>query len=106
MILEVILIFPLYAGIFILIFRFRRIIKAMTELNEIFFAMPSEGDDRLTAQHDPVGHEVTRSACRLSKVEKREEVALAALLFGRQSHHTFLTNFSPVTVSTLGRVGR
>ena len=46
MILEVLLIFPLYAaGIFILFFRFRRIIKAMTEIDEIFSAMSSEDDE-------------------------------------------------------------
>ena len=45
MILEVLLIFPLYAGIFVLFFRFRRIIKAMTEIDEIFSAMSSEDDE-------------------------------------------------------------
>ena len=45
MILEALLIFPLYAGIFVLIFRFRRIIKAMTEIDEIFSAMSSEDDE-------------------------------------------------------------
>ena len=42
MIFEVLLIVPLYAGIFALIFRFHRTIKAMTELNEIFFEGPAE----------------------------------------------------------------
>ena len=46
MILEVLLIFPLYAGIFVLFFRFRRIIKAMTEIDEIFSALSSEDDDK------------------------------------------------------------
>ena len=45
MILEVLLIFPLYAGIFVLFFRFRRIIKAMTEIDEIFSALSSEDDE-------------------------------------------------------------
>ena len=42
MILEVLLIFPLYVGIFALYFRFRFLIKTMTELNEIFSDMFSE----------------------------------------------------------------
>ena len=45
MILEVLLIFPLYAGIFVLFFRFRRIIKAMTEIDEIFSALSSDDDE-------------------------------------------------------------
>ena len=45
MILEVLLIFPLYAGIFILFFRFLFVIKAMTEIDEIFSAMSSEDDE-------------------------------------------------------------
>ena len=44
MILEVLLIFPLYAGIFVLFFRFRRTIKAMTAINEIFFEEVSKRD--------------------------------------------------------------
>ena len=42
MIFQVLLILPLYVGIFALFFRFRRIIKAMTEIDEIFSAMSSE----------------------------------------------------------------
>ena len=41
MIIELLLIFS-HVGIFALFFRFRRIIKAMTEINEIFSAMSSE----------------------------------------------------------------
>ena len=42
MIFQVLLIFPLYVGIFALFFRFRFLIKTMTELNEIFSDMFSE----------------------------------------------------------------
>ena len=42
MIFQVLLIFPLYVGIFALFFRFRFVIKTMTELNEIFSDMFSE----------------------------------------------------------------
>ena len=45
MIFEVLLIFPLYAGIFGIFFRFRRIIKAMTEIDEIFSTLSSEDDE-------------------------------------------------------------
>ena len=45
MIFEVLLIFPLYAGIFGIFFRFRRVIKAMTEIDEIFSTLSSEDDE-------------------------------------------------------------
>ena len=44
MFLEVLLIFPLYVGIFALFFRFRFLIKTMTELNEIFSEEVSKRD--------------------------------------------------------------
>ena len=42
MIFEVLLIFPLYAGIFGIFFRFRHVIIKMTEIDEIFSAMSSK----------------------------------------------------------------
>ena len=45
MIFEVLLIFPLYAIIFGIFFRFRRLIKVMTEIDEIFSTLSSEDDE-------------------------------------------------------------
>ena len=71
MILEVLLIFPLYAGIFALFFRFRRIIKAMTEIDEIFSAMSSEDDDRLAAQHE----QVSKRGFLVEKIKNGETIS-------------------------------
>ena len=40
MIVELLLILPLYIGIFVVFYRFRRIIKAMTEIDNIFQDVP------------------------------------------------------------------
>ena len=45
MIFELLLILPIYAGIFGIFFRFRRIIKVMTEIDEIFSTLSSEDDE-------------------------------------------------------------
>ena len=71
MILEVLLIFPLYAGVFALFFRFRRIIKAMAEIDEIFSAMSSEDDDRLVAQHE----QVSKRGFLVEKIKNREPIS-------------------------------
>ena len=42
MILEVLLIFPLYAGIFVLFFRCRRVINVMSGIEKLFSDMSSE----------------------------------------------------------------
>ena len=52
MFLEVLLILPLYVGIFALFFRFRFLIKAMTELNEIFSDMFFEGSAEEVSKRD------------------------------------------------------
>jgi len=44
MITEVVLILPLYAIIFALLFRFRRLIKAMTEIDEMFADLMVDGE--------------------------------------------------------------
>ena len=45
MIFELLLILPIYIGIFVIFYRFRRTIKVMTEINEIFSDMFSEDDE-------------------------------------------------------------
>ena len=52
MIFQVLLIFPLYVGIFALFFRFRFLIKTMTELNEIFSDMFFEGSAEEVSKRD------------------------------------------------------
>ena len=52
MLLEVLLIFPLYMGIFALFFRFRFLIKTMFELNEIFSDMFSENSAEEVSKRD------------------------------------------------------
>ena len=52
MILEVLLIFPLYAGIFVLFFRCRRIINVMTDFSELFDEVDTPKEAVLAAQHE------------------------------------------------------
>ena len=45
MITEVILVLPIYVAIFVMIYRFRNIIKAMTEANDIISELISETEN-------------------------------------------------------------
>ena len=63
MIFQVLLIFPLYVGIFALLFRFRFVIKTMTELNEIFSDMFSE--------------EVSKRDFLVRKIENGESISIS-----------------------------
>ena len=79
MILEVLLIFPLYAGIFVLFFRFRRTIKAMTAINEIFFEEVSKRDFLVEKVKNGESISNSRTPWTIERLEKASDKVVEKL---------------------------
>ena len=72
MLFELLLIFPLYLMLFALFFCFRRIIKAMLEIDEIFSAMSSEDS----------ADEVSKQDFLVEKVKNGESISNSKTPYG------------------------
>ena len=70
MIFQVLLILPLYVGIFALFFRFRRIIKAMTEIDEMIFTNCSLEEETTQEEGDTSKREFLIAQVERGKADK------------------------------------